>query len=63
MDRLSLEGYNITAYSGISTPYIKGRYRSNAIYLSSFKLYNVYIIYLYNNNTIKYIKYTLYIIN
>ena len=45
MDRLSLEGYNITAYSGISTPYIKGRYRSNAIYLSSFKLYNVYIIY------------------
>ena len=44
MDRLSLEGYNVIAYSGTSTSYTKGIYRSNSIYLSSLRLYNAYII-------------------
>ena len=44
MDRLSPEGHNIIAYSGTSTPYTKGIYGSNTIYLSSLRLYNTYII-------------------
>ena len=44
MDGLSLEGYNAIAYSGTGTPFTKGIYRSNTIYLSSFRLYNAYII-------------------
>jgi hypothetical protein len=44
MDRPSLKGYNTIAYGGTSTPYTKGIYGSNAIYLSSLRLYNAYII-------------------
>ena len=44
MDGPSLEGHNAIAYSGTSTPYTKGIYRSNAICLSSLRLYNACII-------------------
>ena len=44
MDRPSPEGYNVMAYSGTGTPYIKEIYGSNTIYLSSFRLYNTYTI-------------------
>jgi len=44
MDGPSLEGYNTIAYSGTGTPYTKGIYGSNAIYLSSLRLYNACII-------------------
>jgi len=44
MDGLFPEGHNAIAYSGTGTPYTKGTYGSNAIYLSSLGLYNTYII-------------------
>ena len=44
MDRPSLEGHNAIAYSGTSTLYTKGTYGSNAICLSSLRLYSACII-------------------